>query len=361
MSSISLEVNDTETGLQWYIELKRRITILRGDSGLGKSEFVRIIVSPPIGIEVRTSRNCVAADGSNWDAVLSGTRESIIILDDIETVSSAKFAKRVKETSENHNYFLIIGREQIGEQSLSEDTFYKLSYSVDSILKFAVSEDGKKHFTEPYFDFGNISLPKAAIHHVLVEDSSNGVIFFRHLFGDCVIAAKNGKSSVTANTEETLKKEDDGILVLFDAAAFGCHIDKFYYKVMLKYPNIYVDSNYECFEYFLLNTSFFRDNKKVQAILSDPSDEANQYISWERFYEDVLEEATAGTEIKYVHGNAKFRECWFESCNDFEHNKCGSHLRQKCPFYMADDDKCRALLEGSLFREYLNLREWIQQ
>ena len=62
----------------------------------------------------------------------------------------------MKETAENHNYFLIIGREQIGEQSLTEDTFYRLSYSVDSILKFAVSEDGKKHYTEPYFKYENI-------------------------------------------------------------------------------------------------------------------------------------------------------------------------------------------------------------
>ncbi len=124
MSFISLEVNDVDTGLQWFIELKRRITILRGDSGIGKSELVKIIVSPPIGVEVKTTLDCVIADSSNWSAVLEGTINSIIILDDIEIVSSSRFTKKVKETEKNQNYFLIIGREQLGEQSLYEDNLY---------------------------------------------------------------------------------------------------------------------------------------------------------------------------------------------------------------------------------------------
>jgi len=148
MSSISLEVNDTETGLQWFIELCRRITIVRGDSGIGKSELVRIIASPPTGVEVKTSLPCVVADDSNWNAVLSGTTDSIIILDDINIVSSSRFAKAVKDTAINRNYFLIIGREQIGELDVLYDNLYRLSYSTSLVGKFVTSEDGKKHYLE---------------------------------------------------------------------------------------------------------------------------------------------------------------------------------------------------------------------
>lgn len=334
MSFISLEVNDTDTGLQWFIELKRRITIVRGDSGIGKSELVRIIVSPPVGVEVKTTLDCVIADNSNWDAVLGGTVNSIIILDDIEIVSSSRFAKKVKETEKNQNYFLIIGREQLGEQSLYEDNLYKLSYSVDSVLRFVISEDGKKHYTEPFFNFHKIDVNDLKIRNLLIEDSVDGFEFFRHLLRDNVISAKNGKSSITEDTKEIVSKTCEGLLVLFDKAAFGCHIDKFYYVIMQKYKNVYIDVEYECFEYLLLNTNFFRENEEVQAILSNPTDKANHCISWESFYKSVLEKITKGTEIKYVHGNAKFRECWYESCDDFEHNSCNPHIQKKMSFLL---------------------------
>lgn len=54
-----------------------------GDSGIGKSELVRIIVSPPIGVEVNTTLPCIVAGDrvskifrierhSNWVRHISG-------------------------------------------------------------------------------------------------------------------------------------------------------------------------------------------------------------------------------------------------------------------------------------------------
>lgn len=360
MSFINLEVSDSETGLQWSIGINRRITIIRGDSGIGKTELVRLIASPPVGVEVNVSLPCVVADATNWNAILDGSKNSIIILDDAEFVSSGRFAKKVKDTEENQNYFLIIGREQISESELADDSFYKLSYSVDSILRFVVSDDGKKHFTVPFFDFENNKLVETKVKYVVVEDSANGYTFFRKLLGNCVISAKNGKSSMIEDTISTVKNTKDYVLALFDSASFGCHADKFYYTVIMRYGNICVDLEYECLEYFLLNTNFFKENQEVQSILSAPFKEANQYISWEKFFEALIERVTNKTTIKYVHGNAKFRECWYEACDDFENNNCNEYIQRICQFYLNDNDKCKALLESTMFQRYLILRDCIQ-
>lgn len=162
---------------------------------------------------------------------------------------------------------------------------------------------------------------------------------------------------MTEDTEDSIVHRGAGILVLCDMAAFGCHMDKFYYKIMMKYEHVYVDREYECFECFLLNTRFFQRNEKVQSVLADPFEDANNFISWEEFYEKLLEEQTRGTTIKYSHGSAKFRECWIYSCDDFTKNKCNEYIQQKCPFYLKGNDKFEELLKDTAFKKYLTLRK----
>lgn len=347
--------------MQWTIGLDRRITVIRGDSGVGKSELVSLIINPPLGVDVYSTLPCIAADNNNWNVILEGTEDSIIILDDVEAVSSSAFAKKIKDTVKNRNYFLIIGREQIGEQSLNEDNFYRLSYSVDSVLKFVISDDGKMHYTVPFFDLRGVRTSDMNIKTVLVEDSADGFKFFNHLFGDCVVSAKNGKSSVVEAIQENIGRKDSGMLVLCDMAAFGCHMDRFYYKVLIEYKNVYVDPKYECFEYLLLNTNFFKGNDEVQSILTNPYEKANIYISWEEFYKRTLERLTDKTMIKYSHGNAKFRECWIYSCDDFEENNCNMYIQQKCQFYLKGEDKIEELLKNTAFKKYLALRDILRK
>lgn len=106
---------------------------------------------------------------------------------------------------------------------------------MDSVLRFVISEDGKKHYTEPFFNFHKIDVSNLEIKNLLIEDSVDGFEFFRHLLRDTVVVAKNGKSSIIEDTKEIVSKKCEGILVLFDKAAFGCHMDKFYYVIMQRY------------------------------------------------------------------------------------------------------------------------------
>ena len=76
------------------------------------------------------------------------------------------------------------------------------------------------------------------------------------------------------------------IFLLVDMAAFGCHMDELYDTC--SQINIYVKIDYECFEELLLNTNFCRSDKLVINEFEDISDKANDYMSWETYFEDLL-------------------------------------------------------------------------
>jgi hypothetical protein len=353
MAGVFIEIKDDDTGLEWYVPLENRITLLRGDSGYGKTEMVRILLETPDGVEINTSLPYVVVTAQTWQSVLTTTQNSIIIFDDLREVETCEFAELLSKTEESRNYILVIGRENIG------DTISKmLSYSIDSILRFVVDNTGKKHYTEQYFKLSQYRNDKVAPNYILVEDSKGGYEYFKALFGDCVIHAENGKSSICEDTLKLVENNSDSnVLVLADTAGFGCHMSQFYNNVMRSFPNVIIDGKYESFEYVLLNTNYFKNNKEVQLCLSGNDIGATNYYSKEIYYEKVLERVTLGTRLKYVHGNAKFRECWYMDCNTLNNDLCNEHIKKICEYYVDTSNKHEYMLENTKFGYFLEIKE----
>lgn len=86
---------------------KRRITIIRGDSGIGKTTLVDLVSQSIMGVQVNCPLDIIVATETTWQAVMQFNTNSLIIFDDLELVASAKFASEVKKTSSNNNYYLI--------------------------------------------------------------------------------------------------------------------------------------------------------------------------------------------------------------------------------------------------------------
>jgi hypothetical protein len=137
--------------LTWSIPIKRRITIIRGDSGTGKTTLVDIIsdndsnaatVSFPLQISVVTT--------GTWEDVMATAVNRLIVFDELEAVTTSKFANLIKETENKGNYYLIFSRENIGTESYS-----MLNIAVSSILRFVTSNDGLNHYTEEYYNLLN--------------------------------------------------------------------------------------------------------------------------------------------------------------------------------------------------------------
>lgn len=97
--------------MKWNIPIERRITILQGSSGEGKSVMVHCIANQNQMVKVDFPLECKVATETTWKDLIRGSSNSLIIFDDLEEVSSKEFARLV----ENHkdNYYLLITRELV--------------------------------------------------------------------------------------------------------------------------------------------------------------------------------------------------------------------------------------------------------
>lgn len=122
--------------LRYEMDIRRNITIIRGDSATGKTKLINLIEQAAVfgegsGVEVRCERPCRTLSGNDWALILPNIHEQIIFLDEENKfVTSQKFASIIKDSD---NYFVIITREDLSN----------LPYSVEEI--YGIRTSGKYH------------------------------------------------------------------------------------------------------------------------------------------------------------------------------------------------------------------------
>lgn len=131
---------------------------------------------------------------------------------------------------------------------------------------------------------------------MLVEDSNSGFDFFSGVCkqtATCISA--NGKSNIFKILQQYRHEK---ILVIADGAAFGCEMERVMQlikggrKVVLYLP--------ESFEWLVLSSGIF-DDAEIKSILANPSEyvDSKHFLSWERFFTNVLMEKSNGTYLQY--------------------------------------------------------------
>lgn len=159
-------------GTKCTFTIKRNITIVRGDSGTGKTTLFDMVADymrtgEQSGVSLQCDCPCVALTDYDWRNQLSSVHDSIVFVDEgLKEIHSDEFAHHVLYSS---NYFVLISRAD----------FPNLPYSVDEIYKIKTS--GKYHsFVPVYQDRGNHryaisrSAPKQDFSILLCEDSKSG-------------------------------------------------------------------------------------------------------------------------------------------------------------------------------------------
>ena len=117
-------------------DLHRNTTIIRGDSGTGKTTLYEMIadytrLQQASGVNLSCDKKCVALTDSDWKNQLRQFSDSIVFIDeDSKYISSDEFANAVKNSS---NYYVIFNRENL----------HNLPYSINEIYKIKTS--GKHH------------------------------------------------------------------------------------------------------------------------------------------------------------------------------------------------------------------------
>lgn len=280
--------------LRYELDIRRNITIIRGDSATGKTKLISLLeqaaaLGEGSGVEVFCERPCRTLGGNDWNLVLPGIHEQIIFLDEENKfVKSQEFAAAVKASD---NYFVIVTREDLPN----------LPYSVDEIYGIHTSgryHDLKRTYNELYHIYGAEDFPgKQKPKAVVVEDSNSGYEFFHAICDD------NGITCTSAGGKSNLKTAmskmgKEPALIIADGAAIGSEMNELYQ--LMRYNPLVRCYLPESFEWLVLKSGMI-DGKRVQDILRHPENfiESQKYFSWERFFTALLVEYTQDSYLKY--------------------------------------------------------------
>ena len=95
--------------------LKRNLTLLRGDSGTGKTTLYEMIRdynnNSESGVRLSCNKSVETLEGRNWEQQLEGISQSVVVIDEGSGfIKSEDFAGRVRGSD---NYFLLITRDYL--------------------------------------------------------------------------------------------------------------------------------------------------------------------------------------------------------------------------------------------------------
>lgn len=264
------------------IEVKRRITIIKGKSGTGKSTLIRFIeqyqsLGKSSGIKCNTNADdiLVLRENTDYEKEISkriGTNTLIFADEEVSYIKSRDFINVLDDSG----FYLIV---------ISREVFRFFDYSVSEIYELITSIRGNVSYTTLSRKYkGNRFAIKPDV--VISEDSNSGFEVVSKIL-KCLTVSANGKDNVIKLLDRE-KEKNDNICVIADGAAFGKNIED-----ILLWEGANTNKNLcifipESFEWVLLNTKPFKS--KVLSEITDTYLYADtiRYKTWERYYFSLL-------------------------------------------------------------------------
>lgn len=279
--------------VKFEFDIKRNLTIIRGDSATGKTTLINMIetyerLGDESGISISCGRKCLTLNNSNWESIIHDNHNCIIFTDEEnKIIKSLDFAKAIKDSD---NYYVLITRENLPY----------LPYSVEEV--YGIHSSGKySDLQKTYNSFFrlyafNDTLPSTKTDIIIVEDSNSGYDFFSNITTEptaCISA--EGKSNIKQIIEANQGKH---ILVIADGAAFGPEMNELYLYTKND-PRLFLYLP-ESFEWIILSSGLI-DGNRISDILEHTEDfvESRDCLSWEQFYTKLLVSETDGSYLKY--------------------------------------------------------------
>lgn len=280
--------------LQYKFEIRRNITIIRGDSATGKTTLVDMIREyyengEQSGVTLQCDKQCVVLEGRQWKVLLENIQDSIVFIDEGNAfVASREFAEEVKRSD---NYFVIVTRESLATLPYSVEEIY----GIKSSGKYGALQQTYQEFYRIYGkqQYDNLFNPEI----ILVEDSNSGYEFWEYAMQkkNRTVVSAGGKSNIFGKLGFY---EDKKVLVIADGAAFGPEMDKVMKKILAGNEKVlYLP---ESFEWLILKSGVVKD-KDINKILENPGEyiESEKYMSWEQFFTGLLMEKTKDSYLQY--------------------------------------------------------------
>ncbi len=279
--------------LKYKFEIKRNITIIKGNSATGKTTLIYMLDlyynDKNAGVNLRCEKDCVVLSGRNWQHDLEIIDDSIVFIDEQNRfIKSKEFAATILKTN---NYYVIITREKLSN----------LPYSVNEIYGFR--ESGRylrlgREFTENEFYniYGLNPSGSVKAEFVISEDSNSGYDFWNTYY-ECKCEYSSGNANLLNKVKDSADKNN--ILVIVDGAAYGPYLEQMLNYIKYENGNVEIYAP-ESFEYILLSSDIFTSNEVKDKInFTEEYADSIFYSSWEQYYTALIIEETKNSNMAY--------------------------------------------------------------
>lgn len=308
MSIQKINIYDKINGYNFYLELKRRITIIKGDSATKKSYLADLIkkrknMLGKIKVDSKREINYISYLVDVED--LKEYEGHILIFDE-----HCRYGR--KSTEEK----ILFEQEKLISKMLSLDIYYIFITREDKLLQsyyspyevYCLKEYKKKVEMKPYFEMNIINSKQYKV--AVCEDSGIGYEFF-----NLVLPTKTLNGNGNFHKNVNLNK-----LHFIDLANYP------YFDILYKYAEkSKIDIvNMESFEWLVLQSSMFKAYKNE---IDNPQDfGANdvKYLTWEQYYTDLLKRILKENNAQDYGKNNKCK-CILEDCYS---------CRDRCSLYL---------------------------
>lgn len=271
----------------YSFELHRNITILRGESGRGKTTLFEMIYEynrfgKNSGVAISSDRELLALSGDDWESVIKKHPGTVIVIDEDSYFIRSKDFARVLRGSDN--YYLLITRNYLSELPISVDEIYELWGAKNKKFKRIYQENDRMfdHLTAG-------SLPFAP-DVIITEDIRSGYQFFKNeserMGIRCVSA--NGKSNIF-NMMNQYPQEN--VVVIADGAAFGSEMADIVEQQELRPRKVAIFLP-ESFEWLILKSGVVKGVNIQKIENPERYVDSKDFMSWEQYFTALLAEAT---------------------------------------------------------------------
>lgn len=273
--------------------LRRNITVLKGESGRGKTTLFDLIneynrFGKQSGVTISCDRELIAVAGDRWkDEILGNPGKIIVIDEDSHFLRSSDFARVVRGSD---NYFLLITRNYLSALPISVDEIYELSGNKNKRFS-RIYTDIEKMYDNP--DKEDLPFRPQVI---ITEDSGSGYQFFdtiaKRLGIKCI--SSGGKTGVFREMSE---HSGENVVVIADGAAFGAEMAAVVKQQELC-PNRVGIFLPESFEWVILKsgTVEIKDSDKLNS--PEKYADSTDYMSWEQYFTELLIETVKGSKYQ---------------------------------------------------------------
>ena len=203
-------ISITSRKATYHLELERKISVLKGNSGTGKSSLIRLIseyleYGKQSGVKLLTDpvvSLSVLTNTSDWLEILASVHETVLLIDeDVRYLYSESFQRELRAAD---CYAVIVSR---------SGRFSALPYSIFGIYELVTEKKGINTATTMYRLYEE-ERDRGYFDLVLTEDSNSGFEMASFAFENAEVVSAGGNSLVTAKLRG-LGRAHDHVCVIY--------------------------------------------------------------------------------------------------------------------------------------------------